>query len=259
MARSDSGAVPRRPHHISSVAHLFLQEDPAASETEPAAPDCDVAVAAPGVSPISAFAAAGLALGSPHPATLYETPVLRWSARTFYPPDQQDAGINIGSPGPGPGQRWCHLGCLDQAGLAHLESLAATRSLVDLPLTGSGGLIWCLLAQEACHLGSSYILGRLTEQIRPGRLEILIFPDAWADAGRPGWLDEICRDRLQGHDSAWLRRCAELADLACGGIAVDIHEVSGVDNLTRSFAENGQGDSLWRRVALSMMAGGLEC
>lgn len=255
MARSESGAVPGRPHHISSVAHLFLQEDPAAREAETTGPDCEVAVAAPGVSPISAFAAAGLAQGFPRAATLYETPVLRWSARTFFPKDEQAPGIMVGTPASGSGQRWCHLGCLDQAGLVHLESLAAASSLVDLPMTGSGGLVWCLLAREAGRLNPSYLLGRLTEQIHPRRLEILVFPDAWADAGRPGWLEEICRGRPLGRDCDRLRRCVEIAQRACGPIAVGIHEVTGADNLTRSFTENGQGGSLWRQLTDTLMNG----
>jgi hypothetical protein len=280
MARSESGAVPERPHHISTIAHLFLQDDPAQGDTTPAVCNRDIAVAAPGVSPVTAFAAVGLALGSNRLVTLSENKEIRWSARTFLPRDQKDAGIHSGPPdltcdtwkiGPrsipagealpsvdASGLQWSHLGCLGEAGLAHLESLAAARSLVEVPLAGSGGLVWCLLEQEASRLGPSYILGRLVEQIRPGKVEILLFPDAWDNAGRPGWLEEICRNDSSAEDSASMKRCAWLATLACGGISLKVNRVVGSDNLARSFEGDGKMESIWQRIALSMIAGGLE-
>jgi len=283
MARSESGAVPERPHHISTIAHLFLQEDPVQGDTAPAVCDRDIAVAAPGLSPVTAFAVVGLALGSNRSVTLSENKELRWSARTYLPRDMEDAGLpsgpadltrNTWTIGPrsvtsGSGQggevptlagasglQWNHLGCLGAEGLAHLESLVAGHCLIEVPMTGSGGLVWCLLEQEACRLGPSYILGRLVEQIRPGKLEILLFPDAWGDAGRPGWLEEICRKASIPEDSETMKRCAELATLACGGISLEIHRVVGSDNLTRSFEANGKKESIWQRIALSMIAGG---
>ncbi len=278
MARPDSGAVPRRAHHISSIAHLFLQEDGAKGDREPASAVRDIAVAAPGGSPISAFAAAGLALGLSRYVTLSEDQQLRWSAGTFLAREEGNARIHASgneihpytwaiSPGAAAASgedesssagvrqiSWSHLGCLEPGGLAHLESLAVARSLIDLPLKRSGGLVWCLLAQEAGRLGPSYILGRLVELTRPGRIEILLFPDAWSDAGRPGWLEEIHRNEFSPDNPEDLTRCAELAELACDGIPLKIHRVSGSDNLTGSFGGNGQQKSLWRRVALSMMS-----
>jgi hypothetical protein len=145
---------------------------------------------------------------------------------------------------------------LDQAGLAHLESLTAVRFLVDRPLTGSGGLVWCLLAREVDRLGPSYLLGRLTEQIHPRRIEILVFPDAWADAGRAGWLEEVGRCRPPGQDSERLRRGLDLAGRACGLLAVEIHEVCGEDNLAGSFTAKGQRVSIWGSMAHRLMNGG---
>ena len=56
MARTDSGAVSRQPHHISSIAHLFLEESPpgGAGISVPEIFRCTVA--APGGAAISAFA-----------------------------------------------------------------------------------------------------------------------------------------------------------------------------------------------------------
>ena len=157
------------------------------------------------------------------------------------------------------GIHWSHLGCLGPVGLAHLESLTVARSMTDLPLKGSGGLIWCLLAEEAGCFGPSYILGRLVELIRPERIKILLFPDAWSDAGRPGWLEKIHRYEFKPGDREDLTRCAELAELACDGIPLKIHRVAGSDNMTGSFEGDGERKSLWERVALGMMADGSGC
>lgn len=286
MVRPDPGAVSRRPHHISSIAHLFLQDNGLDDGREPAAGTIDMTVATPGVSPISAFAAAGLALGSPRSATLSEDDQIRWSAGTFLAREEGGARVhscreevhrNIwaisqdtaqGAPMKQEGEfasagareiRWSHLGCLGQAELAPLESLAVARSLVDLPLNGSGGLVWCLLAKEADRFLPGYILGRLVEVIRPGQIRILLFPDAWSDPGRPGWLKEIRRNEFSHDDSESQIRCAELAELACDGIPLKIHRVAGSDNLTDSFGANGEPKSLWRRMVLSMMADSSGC
>lgn len=250
---------------------------------EPGAADGEVAVASPGISPISAFAAVGLALSTPQSVSLFENRNLRWSARTFLPRDQEAAGIRVGSSAedqdhwtldrrslaggavPREGEspfagtsriRWRHLGCLTETDLAHLESLAAARSLVQVPDTGSGGLVWCMLASQGGLLETSYTLGRLVGQLRPRRLEILLFPDAWADMGRPGWLEEIRRKETIPEDPGSTSRCAELAALACGGISLEVHRVVGSENLIRSFGVGGKRDGLWQRVARNMNTGG---
>jgi len=280
MARPEPGAVPRRPHHISSIAHLFLEED-GARDLSPAVPD--IAVAAPGTSPISAFAAAGLALGSQRPATLAEDNQIRWSAGTFLAqeksgaqvhPDRKESHRNIWTISPDitaaapdhgddkshrtgvRGIRWSHLGCLGPVELAHLESLSVGRSLMDLSLNGSGGLVWCLLSKEGDRLGPNYILGRLVELIRPDRIWILMFPDAWAEAGRPGWLEKITRSELIPDEPGNLSRCAELVDRACEGVPLEIHRVRGPNNLAGSFGGDGQRNSIWHQVARGAVAGG---
>ena len=127
---------------------------------------------------------------------------------------------------------------------------------MDLSLNGSGALVWCLLSKEADRLGPSYILGRLVELIRPERIWILLFPDAWAEAGLPGWLENITRSDLICDDPGNLSRCAELVDRACEEIPLEIHRVRGSNNLAGSFGGNGQRYSIWHQVARGVVAGG---
>jgi len=277
MARPEPGAVPRRPHHISSIAHLFLEEE---GVRDPSPVVHDIAVAAPGFSPVSAFAAAGLVLGSHQPATLSEDNRIRWSAGTFLAREKVRDRVDVDrkeshrsswtiSPGcvvatPDEGEfnsgstvargiSWNHLGCLGPDGMAHMESLSVGRSLMDLSLDGSGGLVWCLLDKEADLLGPSYILGRLVEIIRPDRIWILLFPDAWTDAGKPGWLENIARNELSTADPVDLVRCAELVGRACEMVRFEIHRVRGLDNLAGSFNGNGERESIWHQMARAVV------
>ena len=286
MEQRDSGAVSRRPHHISSVAHLFLGEDrtDGAGETVPEAVTC--AVAAPGGAAISAFAAAGLVLGSPASSTLSEDGRIRWSAGSYLNREtglsraRFDKGGNrrnswkvvaeTQGPGsliagrksvsaPGPEVHWNHLGCLGPVELSHLESLAAAQSSESVSADRSGGLVWCLLEDEAAGLGASYFLGRLAEVVKPCRIEILLFPNAWSSAGRPGWLDEIINGASPRYGSENMAPIVQLANKACGGIPVGIHQVAGGDNLAANFSDTGDPESLWRRVGLAMLSGLAEC
>lgn len=282
MARIDSGAVPRRPHHISSIAHLFLEERPTAGARDSVPDICQCAVAAPGGAAISAFAAAGLALGSPGPATLAEDGRIRWSAGTYMPrgngnprvlADEGGGDRNTWTVAPETGGpealvsqgsfpaeetreiHWNHLGCVGRMEMSHLESLAAAKSSGMLPVTCSGGLVWCLQEDEAVRLGPNYFLGRLAEVIKPCRIEIMLFPNAWSSAGQPGWLEEIRSVSALLYDSGNLAPIVELAQKSCAGIPVGIHQVIGPDNLAANFPGGEGADSLWRRVAVAMMAG----
>ena len=278
MARTDSGAVSRRPHHISSIAHLFLEESrpKGAGVSVPEIFRC--AVAAPGGAAISAFAAAGLALGSPGSATLAEGDRIRWSAGTYFNCEAGELRVRVGadeghrntwkvSPAPEDPEvaaqtgeiHWNHLGCVGGVEMGHLESLAAGRSAGLLPETRSGGLVWCLQEDEAGRFGPNYFLGRLAEVVKPGRIEILLFPNAWSSVGQPGWLDEIRSVTSGRYESEILAHVTELAKKSCDGIPVGIHQVAGPDNLAANFSRAGKPDSLWRRVAMAMIAGLAEC
>jgi len=286
MARSDSGSVPRRAHHISSIAHLFLEEGRLDSAGDPRGGICQCAVAAPGGAAISAFASAGLAFGSPGSSILAEDDQVRWSAGTYFTDEAASSRVRPGVPDrqrktwvvsaearahafgspmeesfaePAREIHWNHLGRVGRVELAHLESMAAARSAGRLPMTPSGGLVWCLQEDEAGRFGPSYILGRLAEVIKPGRIEILLFPDAWSSAGRPGWLNEIRSVASLRYGPENLASLVGLAKKACDGIPLGIHQVAGPDNLAANFSGAGDSDSLWRRVAVAMSTGPAEC
>lgn len=286
MEQRDSGAVSRRPHHISSIAHLFLGEDCTDGADEAVTEAVTCAVAAPGGAAISAFAAAGLALGSPASSTLSEDGRIRWSAGSYFnreaglsrarfdkcgnrrntwkvAGETQGTGLRKAGPesfsAPGPGIHWNHLGCLGPVELSHLESLAAAQFSESVSDDRSGGLVWCLQEDEAAGMGASYFLGRLAEVVKPCRIEILLFPNAWSSAGRPGWLDEIRNVASLRYGSENLAPVIQLANKACGGIPVGIHQVAGGDNLAANFSNTGDPDSLWRRVAQAMLSGLAEC
>jgi len=92
------------------------------------------------------------------------------------------------------------------------------------------------------------------EVLRPDRIWILLFPDAWADAGRPGWLEDISRNDSGSDDPGDLARCAELVDRVCGNIPLEIHRVIGANNLAGSFNGSGGRDSIWHQVARGVAA-----
>jgi hypothetical protein len=275
MAHPDPGAVPRRPQHISSIAHLFLQDGSLRQEAPLASPRTDLAVATPGVSAISAFAAAGLAAASSRPVTLAEDTQIRWSAKNYLPDElvQQlpatgakddyrrawtfrPAGAEISRDRT---VRWNHLGCLGRIELAHLESVAALHGLVAPPRLAVGGLVWCLLAGDAGRFGPGYLLGRLVEIVRPDHLAILVFPDPWAGAGRPGWLDAIKRFSFAEQDPRLMTRCREVAGLVCRDIPLSMHPIEGMDNFPDSFLADDGENSLWKRVGDRILSGPTEC
>jgi hypothetical protein len=106
------------------------------------------------------------------------------------------------------------------------------------------------------HLFSAYVLGRLAEILGPRSLRILVFPDAWARAGLPGWLDEIHAEKTTRWSPADFTRASELALMACGPIPIGVEAVNGTDNLARGLTESGLANSLWRRLPREMAASG---
>lgn len=268
MAQAEKGAGHRRPHHISSIAHLFLQDDAPSPPTEKLASSIDVVVASPGETPVSACAAAGLTLGAPCGVSLIENIPLRWSAAAYFPDGEGAPSVTL-DPALAQSRLWrtgdggqtlvsCyHLGCLRPDSLAQLEAMAESRSLGELKLNGVGGLVWCLLQREVGRLSSSYTLGRLAEMVTPQQLQILVFPDGWGRAGSPGWLDEIQRVESPEDSAGKFSRCLEQARLVCGSIPMAIGPVSGLGNMVRGWAGENQGDSLWRELAARMVAGGI--
>lgn len=273
MEHADSGAVSRRPHHISSIAHLFLGEGEAARTVSPVPATIRFAVAAPGGAAVSAFAAAGLALGSPGSSLLSEDARIRWSAGTYFSRPGADISIQAGrqdglgntwtlaSPGrdPAPAIHWDHLGCLGEVEVSRLETAAAARTGVPEAASDCSGLVWCLREDEAGRLQTCYLLGRLAEILRPRRIEILLFPDAWSSAGRPGWLDDVRNVATLRYDDRNLTPVLRLAKDACGDLPLGIHQVTGADNLAANFEAVGEAGSLWRRLAQTLVSGPAGC
>jgi len=250
MAHPDPGAAPGRPHHISSIAHLFLQEQPQEREVDKPAAPLVWAVAGPGDSPVSAFAAAGLVHACSPRGTLVEGDAPRWTAGSFSVPSGEQSPVH------GPAESRVaetetfihHLGCLDPVRMGQMESLVAGRGFGFVPLTGVGKLYWALLSGEAGSFRAAHLLGRLIEQLRPERLELLVFPQAWARAGLPGWLVEISTGDPGGKESDHIRLCADLAAQVAGGIPVGVHLVKGSDNLPGSFSGQRGDTTFWSRT-----------
>lgn len=261
MTQPEPGAVVRRPHHISSIAHLFLQDaDP--DKGRPPVTVREFAVATPGKAPVSAFAAAGLTMAHDGPAELAEDSRLLWSASSYLgAPEENPRLRNVhhqtgrtvwemaadpdGLPAPVE-VRWRHLGCLEAADLVHLESWVAIRGFLPHPGIAQGGLVWCLLSSQISQLDTSYFLGRLVDILCPGRLTILVFPEAWSRALRPGVGDSPIPDEAPADVD--LDRCADLARRACGDLPIRIHLVAGDDNRPGSFVAGGRAGSWWNRV-----------
>ena len=115
------------------------------------------------------------------------------------------------------------------------------------------------MEDEAGQFGPNYYLGRLAEVLKPDRIEILLFPNAWSSAGQPGWLDEICNIAALRYDRDNLAGIARLAEKSCDGIPVGVRQVAGEDNLAAGFSRTDQNDSLWRRVVGTMIEGLAGC
>ena len=266
MSQPDPGAASQRPHHISSVANLFLQDEVRGAQ-ESTRSRLEVVVASPGETPASALAAAGVFLGAPVGASLVEDARMRWSAATHFRQDEDLPAVEEVA-GPLPAKRWergprsrravscCHLGCLGQDKLGYLEAVASTR-----PLNGSGHggvdyLVWCLLHREVGLMVPAYLLGRLAEVLGPQQVRVLIFPDSWARAGLPGWLDEIHAEDINRWSSEVFKRTRDQVQMVCGPIAVAADAVGGVDNLARGLVTRDSSQSLWRKLGAEMVAGG---
>lgn len=224
-------------------------------------------VASPGVSPVSAFTSAALAMGSPGSVKLVEDLHMRWSSSTFlgsakdgnrkiHGSEEDRSHIwNVGSgvdSGCG-GLELKHLGCVGENDLAHLESLAATGSLAGMPPPGEVDLVWCQVINETGLLSSGYVLGRVVQLLKPGRIRVLVFPDAWSGAGRPGWIEDVVQDDPDLNREDLLALIGEIAGSVCDGGTLDIRCVGGGDNSVKSFTGEDVSDSFWRNEALEIL------
>jgi hypothetical protein len=119
-----------------------------------------------------------------------------------------------------------------------------TESLLE-----TAELFWCVLASDVGRLGSAYTLGRAVELLRPGSLQILVFPEAWSRVGSPGWLDDIAEGNSETAEPNALMRFRDTAAGVCPGVRVRIGPVEGAENLTSAFGHQEEGSSLWTRMA----------
>ena len=83
-----------------------------------------------------------------------------------------------------------------------------------------------------------------------------MFPDAWARAGLPGWLDDIHAEDTARWSPVDFFRASELAGTVCGAVPVEIQAVGGQDNLARGLTPSGLAQSLWKRLPREMVAQG---
>jgi hypothetical protein len=158
--------VPARkePHHIASVADLFLGINAGRA-----------AVEVP-VSPVTlTFAVAAATSDS----------FSQWTAGQLRCATGAAAG---GAGGLVPEIRWRHLGRTSLRRLRAGETAKPPR-IRGRPPVGCDGLIWCLEASEADTWWAAYRLGRLVRVLRPAQVKVLI-------RGGPGDLDPWAGSRV---------------------------------------------------------------
>ncbi len=209
-------------HHISSIAHLFLAEDELAAESRRCGASQSFAVTCFHDSRVSAFVCGALATaarqvagrGGGRPVRLREDAGLAWSVRSFLADDKLAASrMARGQPGH---WTWSPEGSgAGAAGLVQWSHLADNRDFEADEIEPDGAII-CLLACEVGQLPAGVRLGRLLGQLRPRRLEILVFPDEWATERLPASEGRGWRGFGGGGQAALLARCRDLTR-AIGG------------------------------------------
>jgi hypothetical protein len=202
------------PHHISSIAHLFFEDNADLGGGRERGSGRDLAVAGLDDGRVSAWACAGLVQAARagvfasegQGVRLIEDPAVKWSAgshfgadRSRVPPAERgpeamaSRWVWAGRGATGGWVRWAHFGPVDGRSLARLEALAAAvRVLTETwglggRLPGRDGLIICVPGERAPQLGAAYALGRLVQTVAPLRLEVLLLPGGWLPGpGGPG-------------------------------------------------------------------------
>ncbi len=236
----------RLPHHISSIAHLFFDDDE--GSVRPTGPVTVRSITVTGFndSRISAYACASLVTATRVLATggdargvrLEEDPAVPWSAKSFLARGPSANGessekggtgtiiwnwpADVAEPDSAPLVRWVHLQAVGSESLAALEMRAGNGRNPLARARGRGDLVVCLLAREMGCLGPAFRLGRLMGLLAPRRLEILVFPDFWATGGAavPGTGQRD--DRGDGVSEDLLKRCRSLTRAVAGACPVSI-------------------------------------
>jgi hypothetical protein len=186
-------ATPRKePHHIASVADLFLGKS--AVRTSGDAPASPV---------ILTFAVAAATSES----------FSRWIT------DQLRSTTAVRAGGRWPGLRWRHL---DAASLSRLRAAEdeEARSWDGLPAAGCDGLVWCLEAEEADSWWAAYRLGWLARVLRPAQIKVLIRmgpADPEPSSNSPGSDSLLCARRCLAAAPGCLQEVLRLPDFPTAG------------------------------------------
>lgn len=258
--RSGPQSSEHPPHHISSIAHLFFaegQDVDAVSEEDTVR---DFTVTCFNESRISAFACAGLvagvrslvATGATWGVCLQEPLNVPWSSVSFLPGDQiapegsqassaaqtnqwtwRSAAEQVGTP---TWLRWTHLEPnwnekRKAPGLVGGELLPNRLSEeASSPRIPPHTLVVCLLGKEMAQWETAFRLGRLLGLLEPQHLEILVFPDSWAQDSKPDWDFRRWNDRNKGPAADLLARCHNLTRAIAGACQVTITALPGSED-----------------------------
>ena len=200
-----------RPHHISSIAHHFFDEEDGV-ETNSGLIQRELIVCSAANGPLSAWACAGLARSLATEATLLgESSWLAWSASSYLQstdltqldhgdilvqefggPVEDQSFWQIMVPGSGaattslstavPRNRrrvmLRNLGTLNNHQLGELEAVHLLGNSSGVSLPGGDALVWCLTPEDALSLGAAYTLGRALALLKPKHVEILIVDES---------------------------------------------------------------------------------
>ncbi len=250
--RPDPLPSERLPHHISSIAHLFFAEGETTDPVSATDTTRDFIVTCFNESRISAFACAGLVTGArtlmdtsaEWGVSLVEDSSVSWSTVAFLPHDPsgpEGCPVAVESqPSRWSWQpksnratasawvRWTHLEVPGNDRLTDAEPQQSTENQaagsVDYPQppTKPHTLVVCLLAREMGQWEMAFKLGRLLGLLEPQQLEILVFPDSWAQDTKPEWGLRRWQDREKGASSDLLTKCRSLTRAIGGACQVTI-------------------------------------
>ena len=228
--RSEEPSSEHQSHHISSIAHLFFAEDESAAAEAPALEAHKFVVTCFNESRISAFACAGLATGTrtlvaegaPWSVQLQESSDVPWSAHPFLPADTHRNRVDHGrAMGDGLLGIWQRPGAAGASGRwvqwSHQNADGVGLEAGNIGQETAPTLVVCLLVRELGQWEMAFNLGRLLGAIQPQRLEVLVFPDTWAQDLKPDWGLRFWHDRVGAQDRDLLAQCHNLTR-AIGGV-----------------------------------------
>lgn len=222
-----AGEGPLRSHHIDAIAHHFLSAEGEATPDAAGVVCRDIAVATPGPGRAAACAAAGLAAAVPAErwgSCVLEDENVAWSAFSYLggpTPAEPPAAVRAdlppglrmgwltGAGAQGPGApvclRWRLLGEASGTMVSAWEIAAGLPAVARSAPVRWSALVWCVVAGEAGAPGAAACLRRSVALLRPGRVEVLVVPEAW-DAPPGGY--RTCRRE----DPRW-RNQAQLQEI----------------------------------------------